>query len=182
MGVHPRRLVTTVFCDLSGSTSLAEKIDPEAAYSVIRSYFDQARQAFELHGGAVEKFIGDAVVATFGLPEAHTDDALRACRAALDVQERVRRLNEELGDRFAAGIAVRIGVGTGEVVGADGVLVLGDAVSFAARLEQAASPGEVLIGEQTRGLAGDDVTVEPVERVPGADSLVAFRLVGARAA
>jgi class 3 adenylate cyclase len=172
--------VTSVFCDLSGSTSLTEQIDPEAAYSVIRSYFDQARQAFELHGGAVEKFIGDAVVATFGLPEARADDALRACRAALDVQERVQRLNEGLGDRFRAGIAVRIGVSTGEVVGADGALVLGDAVTFAARLEQAASPGEVLIAEQTRALVGDAVTVEPVEGVPGVDSFVAFRLVDAQ--
>jgi class 3 adenylate cyclase len=174
--------VTSVFCDLSGSTSLAEQIDPEAAYSVIRSYFDQARQAFELHGGAVEKFIGDAVVATFGFPEAREDDALRACRAALDVQERVQLLNEALGDRFGAGIAVRIGVSTGEVVGADGALVLGDAITIAARLEQAASPGEVLIAEQTRVFAGDAVTVEPVERPSGGDPLVAFRLVGAELA
>jgi class 3 adenylate cyclase len=174
--VHRRRLVTSVFCDLSGSTSLTEKIDPEAAYSVIRSYFDEARQAFEQHGGTIEKFIGDAVVATFGLPEERDDDAVRACRAALDIQSRMGRLNEELGHRFRAGIAVRIGVSTGDVVGGDGAPVLGEAVTFAARLERAASPGEVLISESTYARARGSVTVERLER---ADGLAAFLLVGA---
>jgi class 3 adenylate cyclase len=168
-----RRLVTSVFCDLSGSTELAERVDAEAAYGVMRSYFDEARRAFEGHGGTVEKFIGDAVVAMFGVPEAHEDDALRACRAALEIQERIGRLNEQLDMRFGSHLAVRIGVNSGEVVAAGdtgrdtfasgNAVVLGDAVNVAARLEQAASPGEVLIGEGTYRLVRDAVMVEAVE-------------------
>ena len=149
--------MTSVFCDLSGSTALAERVDAEAVFGLMARYFEGARRALEGHGGLVEKFIGDAVVGMFGVPEAHEDDALRACRAALEIQQGVAELNAEYEQAFEAGIAVRIGVNTGEVVagavgqggvfaGADAV-VLGDAVNVAARLEQAAQPGEVLIGE-----------------------------------
>src|SRR5690349_17322806 len=166
-----RRLVTSVFCDLSGSTELAERVDAEAVYGVMRSYFDEARLAFERHGGTVEKFIGDAVVGMFGVPDTHEDDALRACRAALEVQEGVGRLNEQLENRFGSRLAVRIGVNSGEVVAGSGTdreafasgyaVVLGDALNVAARLEQAASPGEVLIGESTFRLVRDTLQVEP---------------------
>src|SRR4051794_14633536 len=108
----------------------------------------------EAHGGSVEKFIGDAVMAVFGVPVAHEDDALRACRAAVEMRDAL----PELGNRG------RIGVNTGEVVtGTEERLATGDAVNVAARLEQAAPPGEVLIGEATHALAHEAVVAEPVE-------------------
>src|SRR6516165_7812748 len=97
--VERRKLATSVFCDLSGSTELGERVDAESVYGLMRSYFDEARGALERHGGSVEKFIGDAVVGMFGVPEAHEDDALRACRAALEIQERIAVLNEALVTR-----------------------------------------------------------------------------------
>src|SRR6478672_1223275 len=162
--VERRKLVTSVFCDLSGSTAMGEAADAETVFDVMRSYFDTARAALERHGGAVEKFIGDAVVGMFGVPEAHEDDALRACRAALEIQEQTRSLD--------LGVAVRIGVNTGEVVAGDAArremfasgyaVVLGDSVNVAARLEQAAQPGVVLIGVETYRLVRDAVQVEQV--------------------
>jgi class 3 adenylate cyclase/tetratricopeptide (TPR) repeat protein len=179
--VERRKLVTSVFCDLAGSTELGEQADSEIVFELMRSYFDTARTALERHGGAVEKFIGDAVVGMFGVPEAHEDDALRACRAALEIQERLAAL--ELG------IAVRIGVNTGEVVAGDAArremfasgdaVVLGDSVNVAARLEQAAAPGQVLLGEATYRLVRDAVRAEPVDPIAAkgkSEPLVAFRL------
>jgi class 3 adenylate cyclase/tetratricopeptide (TPR) repeat protein len=184
--VERRRLVTSVFCDLSGSTAMAERADTEIVFGLMRVYFDAARAALERHGGAVEKFIGDAVVGMFGVPEAHEDDALRACRAALEIQAEVAAL--------AFPIAVRIGVNTGEVVAGDAArremfasgdaVVLGDAVNIAARLEQVAQPGEILIGEETHRLVRDAVTVEavaPVEAKGKSDPLTAYRLLDASA-
>src|SRR5205814_4837845 len=138
------------------------------------------RTTLERHGGTVEKFIGDAVVAVFGVPEAHEDDALRACRAAVEMQERVTRLNAELERRFGERIAVRIGVNTGEVVRNDASVVAGDPVNVAARLEQAARPGEVLVGEPTYQLVRDAAELEPIEPLAAkgkADALPAYRLV-----
>src|SRR5215831_14882188 len=156
----------------------------------MRSYFDEARLAFERHGGAVEKFIGDAVVGMFGVPEAHEDDALRACRAALEIQERIAALNVGLNDRFGARIAVRIGVNTGEVVAGDAArremfasgdaVVLGDAVNVAARLEQAAAPGEILLGEATYRLVRDAIAAAPVAPIDAkgkSQPLTAYRLL-----
>jgi class 3 adenylate cyclase len=178
-----RKLATSVFCDLSGSTALAERIDAEALLALMGSYYEQARTALERHGGLVEKFIGDAVVGLFGVPEAHEDDALRACRAALEIQAHVTKLH--------AGIAVRIGVNTGEVItGALGrggmfatsdAVVLGDAVNVAARLEQAAPRGEVLIGESTYRLVREVARVEavaPIEAKGKSDPVAAYRLLG----
>ena len=131
----------------------------------------------------MEKFIGDAVVAVFGVPEAHEDDALRACRAALEMQERVTRLNAELERRFGERIAIRVGVNTGEVVRNDASVVAGDPVNVAARLEQAARPGEVLVGEPTYRLVRDAAELEPIEPLAAkgkADPLAAYRLVDVR--
>ena len=154
--VERRKLATLVFCDVAGSTALGHNTDPEAVRGLMLSYFADAREVLEHHGGTVEKFIGDAVVAAFGVPVVHEDDALRACRAALEIQS-----------RLASRIALRIGVNTGEVVAGDASaresFVTGDAVNVAARLEQAAAPGEVLIGGSTHRLVRDDVHVEPVE-------------------
>jgi class 3 adenylate cyclase/tetratricopeptide (TPR) repeat protein len=167
-GVAPdvRRVVTIVFADVTGSTSLGERLDPEALRRVMGRYFDEMSAVIERHGGAVEKFIGDAVMAVFGIPRLHEDDALRAVRAASGMREALEALNVELEREHGVGIAARIGVNTGEVVAGDPSagqrLVTGDAVNVAARLEQAASPGEIFLGEATYRLVKDAVEVEPV--------------------
>ncbi|MDX6493792.1 MAG: hypothetical protein QOH02_1727, partial [Gaiellaceae bacterium] len=162
-----RKVVTVLFCDVTGSTSLGEQLDPEALRTVMARYFETARTAIERHGGTVEKFIGDAVMAVFGVPVVHEDDALRAVRAAAELRDAVE-------------IDVRIGVNTGEVVtgGAD-TLATGDAVNVAARLEQAAAPGEVFLGASTYALVRDSVDAEPLpplEAKGKAEPLTAYRL------
>jgi class 3 adenylate cyclase/tetratricopeptide (TPR) repeat protein len=150
-----RKVVTVLFCDLVGSTALGESTDPEALRARMRRYFEDLRVILERHGGSVEKFVGDAVMAVFGIPMSHEDDALRAVRAA-----------SEMRDAIAAhGLEARIGINTGEVVvGGEGeTLVTGDAVNVAARLEQAAPNGQILIGAETRTLVRDAVRIEPVE-------------------
>jgi class 3 adenylate cyclase/tetratricopeptide (TPR) repeat protein len=150
-----RKVVTILFCDLVGSTALGESTDPEALRSRMRRYFDDLRTIVEHHGGTVEKFVGDAVMAVFGIPVSHEDDALRAVRAAEEMREATS----------GHGLEARIGINTGEVVvGGEGdTLVTGDAVNVAARLEQSAAPGDALIGAETRLLVRDAVRVEPVE-------------------
>src|SRR5882724_4044248 len=138
-----RKTVTVLFCDLTGSTALGEQTDPEALRALLARYFERMKAIVESHGGTVEKFIGDAVMAVFGIPAAHEDDALRACRAAVEMRDALPEL----------GIRGRIGVNTGEVVtGTEERLATGDVVNVAARLEQAAAPGEVLIGGATHAL------------------------------
>jgi class 3 adenylate cyclase/tetratricopeptide (TPR) repeat protein len=174
-----RKTVTVLFCDVIGSTSLGERLDPESVRKVMTRYFEDARRILERHGGTVEKFIGDAVMAVFGIPAVHEDDALRAVRAALELREALDELNEELEPAFGLRIAVRTGVNTGDVVTGDpGVgqtLVIGEAVHVAARLEQSAAPGEILIGDPTWRLVRGTIEAEPVgplelkgkaERVP----------------
>ncbi len=146
--------MTVLFCDLTGSTAIGERTDPEALRGLMNRYYDAARVVLERHGGTVEKFVGDAVMAVFGIPVATEDDALRAVRSAVELREVVHGL----------GLEARIGVNTGEVVAGEGdTLVTGDAVNVAARLEQAASPGEILLGEDTLQLVRDAVQVEPLE-------------------
>ena len=136
-----RKTVTVVFCDLVGSTALGDQADPEVLREQMTRYHAELRAILERHGGTVEKFVGDAAMAVFGMPQVHEDDALRAVRAALEMRDAVAAL----------GLEVRIGVNTGEVVaGAGETLATGDAVNVAARLEQAASAGEILIGAATR--------------------------------
>ncbi|HEY3551167.1 MAG TPA: adenylate/guanylate cyclase domain-containing protein, partial [Gaiellaceae bacterium] len=148
-GAH-RKVVTVLFCDVVGSTALGESVDPEALQGLLARYFERMKGIVESHGGTVEKFIGDAVMAVFGVPVVHEDDALRACRAAVEMREALPEL----------GVEGRIGVNTGEVLaGTEERLATGDAVNVAARLEQAAQPGEVLIGAETLALAGDSVEV-----------------------
>jgi class 3 adenylate cyclase/tetratricopeptide (TPR) repeat protein len=149
-----RKTVTVLFCDVTGSTELGESIDPEALRGLLARYFERMKGIVERHGGAVEKFIGDAVMAVFGVPTAHEDDALRAVRAA----EEMRAALPELG------LQARIGLNTGMVVtGTVERLATGDAVNVAARLEQAAEPGEVLLGDPTLALVQEAVEVEPLE-------------------
>ncbi len=155
-----RKTVTALFCDLVGSTTLGEKHDPEVLRPVLERYFTEMRGAVERHGGQVQKFIGDAVCAIFGLPTAHEDDALRAVRAGIEMQERLKGLNEASSIPLAA----RIGVTTGEVlVPADDKPIIGDAMNTASRLQTSASPGEILIGESTFRLVRDAVAAEEVE-------------------
>jgi class 3 adenylate cyclase/tetratricopeptide (TPR) repeat protein len=144
-GAH-RKVVTVLFCDVVGSTALGESVDPEALQGLLARYFERMSGIVEAHGGSVEKFIGDAVMAVFGVPVAHEDDALRACRAAVEMRDALPGL----------GVEGRIGVNSGEVLtGTEERLATGDAVNVAARLEQAADPGQVLIGPATLELGGD---------------------------
>src|SRR5437763_16434353 len=129
-----RKVVTVLFCDVVGSTALGESTDPEALRALLARYFGRMSVIVELHGGSVEKFIGDAVMAVFGVPVVHEDDALRACRAAVEMRDALPEL----------GVEGRIGVNTGEVLtGTEERLATGDAVNVAARLEQEAQAGEV---------------------------------------
>lgn len=162
-----RKTVTIVFSDIAGSTSLGEQLDPETVRAVMSRYFDAMREAIEHHGGTVEKFIGDAVMAVFGIPQLHEDDALRAVRAACEMRDALAILNKELERDRGVTIATRTGVNTGEVVTGDPsstqTLVTGDAVNVAARLEQAAEPGQILMGDATFRLVQDIVVAEPVD-------------------
>lgn len=148
-----RKTVTVLFSDVADSTALGERLDPESVRRLMGRYFDAMRTVLEAHGATVEKFIGDAIMAVFGIPRLHEDDALRAVRAADEMRERLGVLNVELREGFGVEIESRTGIHTGEVVAGDPgrgqTLVTGDAVNTAARLEQAASAGEVLIGETT---------------------------------
>jgi len=149
-----RKVVTVLFCDLVGSTALGESTDPEVVRVRLSRVFEELRAIVERHGGQVEKFVGDAVMAVFGIPVSHEDDALRAVRAGWEMRTAIDE----------HGLEARIGINTGEVVvGGGETLVTGDAVNVAARLEQAAPSGELLIGPETRQLVRDAVVVEPTE-------------------
>src|SRR5262245_4454694 len=169
-----RKTVTVLFCDVTGSTALGESTDPEALRAVLARYFERMKGIVESHGGTVEKFIGDAVMAVFGVPLVHEDDALRAVRAAIEMRDALPELT----------VQARIGVDTGEVVtGTEERLATGDAVNVAARLEQAAASGEILIGAATLALVRDSVEVEslaPLELKGKAEPVPAYRLVAVR--
>src|SRR5215212_4352046 len=154
-----RKTVTVVFSDVTGSTALGERLDPESLRRVMSRYFDEMQAVVEAHEGTVEKFIGDAVMAVFGIPVLHEDDAVRAVRAAAEMRQGLEGLNRDLARDWGVTLAMRTGINTGEVVAGDpdvgDALVLGDAVNLAARLEQAAAPGEVLLGEPTWRLVRD---------------------------
>jgi class 3 adenylate cyclase len=185
-----RKTVTILFSDVTGSTALGERLDAESLRRVMSRYFDVMSAALQRHDATVEKFIGDAVMAVFGLPLVHEDDALRAVRAAVEMRDELARLNEELERDYGVRLENRTGINTGEVVagevdrGAGQRLVTGDAVNVAARLEQAADPGQTLLGESTYRLVRDAVDVEPVDplSVKGkTDALAPLLLVGVRA-
>jgi class 3 adenylate cyclase/tetratricopeptide (TPR) repeat protein len=179
-----RKTVTILFCDATSSTALGEKIDPESLRSLMTRYFDVMREVIEFHGGVVEKFIGDAVMAVFGVPTIHEDDALRACRAAIEIRDRLAVLDTQIRAERGATIEWRMGVNTGEVVAGDATagqrIVTGDAVNVAARLEGAAAPGEILLGADTYALvraAVDTEAVEPLTLKGKADPVPAWRLM-----
>src|SRR4051794_9967233 len=172
-----RKTVTVVFTDISGSTALGERLDPEALRRTMAEYFAEIRRIVERHGGTVEKFIGDAAMAIFGVPVSEEDDALRAVRAVTEIRGRLA----ELGEARSLALSFRTGVNTGQVVTGEGeTLATGDAVNVAARLEQAAAPGEILIGADTLALVRDAVTVEavePLELKGKRDKVAAYKLI-----
>ena len=166
---------------------MGEKLDSESLREVMTRYFDAMRVELERHGGVVEKYIGDAIMAVFGLPTLHEDDALRAVRAAAGMQQALGGVNDELERQWGVRLTVRTGVNTGEVVAGDPTagqrLVVGDAVNVAARLEQAAGAQEVLLGDLTYRLVRDYVDVEevePLELKGKSEPVPAYRLVGVR--
>src|SRR5205085_5597899 len=149
-----RKLVTVLFADVTGSTALGERLDPERLRSLLSAYFSAMSAVIESWGGTVEKFIGDAIMAAFGVPVVREDDAERALRAALDMMDRLEVLNRDFEQRHRVTLQIRIGVNTGEVIVPVGIpmgqmIVAGDAVNVAARLEQVAEPGTILAGERT---------------------------------
>jgi predicted ATPase/class 3 adenylate cyclase len=176
--------VTVLFADVVGSTQLGERHDPERLRRVMSRYFDEMKAVLERHGGTVEKFIGDAVMAVFGTPRVREDDALRALRAAAEMRDALLRLNEDFERSLGFQLQARIGVNTGEVVTGDPsggqAFVTGDAVNAAERLQRAASEGEILLGEGTYRLARHALRAEPVGevRVKGKEAAVpAYRLL-----
>jgi class 3 adenylate cyclase len=182
-----RRTVTIIFCDLKGSTELAESLDVEVLHEVKRRYFQAMAAEITRHGGKIEKYIGDAIMAVFGLPRLHEDDALRALRAAQGMREALKSVNVELKKRYGVELANRTGVNTGEVVALDDPaaaqqLATGDAVNVAARLEQVAPPGEIYLGAITYQLARDAIEAEAVEPLilkGKSGRVAAYRLIDA---
>ena len=179
-----RKTVTVVFSDVANSTRLGERLDPESHRRVMGGYFDAMRVVLERHGGTVEKFIGDAVMAVFGIPVLHEDDALRAVRAALEMQEAVVQLNRGLRRDWDLELSIRTGVNTGEVVAGEAetaqTLVTGDAVVVAKRLEESAAPDEIQLGESTYRLVREAVVAEALGAIEakGKPRLPAWRLLG----
>jgi len=176
-----RRFVTVVRSDVEGSTRLGEQHDPELVRDALGRYYEAATASFERHGGTVEQFQGDAVVAVFGLPRLHEDDALRAVRAAMELRDRMERLNGELQRKLAVRLPVRTAIQSGEVVGnsAPGQLA-GDVMNVVAHLEKVAQPGEILLGEATLRLVREAVDVEELGALQlksRSDSVVAHRLL-----
>ena len=182
-----RRTVTIVFAMPKVHSLTGETVGPETLRDVMSRYFDGMRAALERHGGTVEKFIGDAVMAVFGLPVRHEDDAVRAIRAASDMQAALERLNPEFRAGYSLELSNHIGVNSGEVIAGDAStaqrMVTGDAVNTAARLEQAAGSGEIVLGDLTYRLARDQIEVEfmePLALKGKAEPVPAYRLVRAR--
>ncbi len=178
-----RKTVTILFADLVDSSELGARLDPEVLRSVMNRYFDLVRAAVERHGGIVEKFIGDAAMAAFGIPTLHEDDALRATRCAGELRRSLADLNAELADEHGVVLQVRIGVNTGEVFaagsGSGESFATGAPVNLAMRLEQAALPGEILLGESTHRLVRHAIEAETVEPVDAGalGRFPAYRLV-----
>jgi class 3 adenylate cyclase len=182
-GAERRKTVTVLFTDIVDSTSLNAVLDPEVLRSVMRRYFDTVRTLVERHGGVVEKFIGDAAMAVFGVPQMHEDDTLRAVRAANDLREALVGLNDELERTHGLVLQIRTGINTGEVLAGDAAagqpFATGAAVTIAMRLQQAALAGETLLGDVTHSVLRDAVESEPVEPIDAGalGQIRAFRLL-----
>src|SRR4051812_3793324 len=178
------REVTVVTSDLKGSTALGERLDPEALREVLNRYFTVMRAVFESHGGTIEKFIGDAIVAVFGLPFRHDDDPLRALEAAAESQRALATLNDELEQGWGVRLVVRTGVATGEVTFGKAEsgqhVLLGEPVDTSTVMEQNSPPQDVLVHGSTKAHAGSQAEFEahdPVSPKGSTDLLEAWRLV-----
>jgi len=167
-GETRRRLITALFCDLVGSTELGERLDPELLRKVLDRYFDAMRAAIQRHGGTVEKFIGDAVVGAFGVPEAHEDDALRAVRASLEMREAAAELDREIDDPEVR-VLVRVAIDCGEAFADEASVtqgrIVGDVFNTAARLQAAAEPGDVLVSAAAERMLRGRVDLVPLEAI-----------------
>ncbi|MDQ3964329.1 MAG: AAA family ATPase [Actinomycetota bacterium] len=188
-GVAPasesRKVITVLFADMVDSTGLGERLDPETMRNVMTLYFEVIRATIERHGGTVEKFIGDAVMAVFGIPMVHEDDALRAVKAAVDIQRGISDLSDELEARLGGPLQIRIGLNTGEVIAGssldDATGVVGDPINSAARLEKLARPGGIVMGADTHRLVHRSTTATPlgqVELTGKTEALSAFAVEG----
>ena len=176
--VRGRRPATVVFADVVDSTALGEQLDPESVHRILERYSEIAREILERHGGEIEKFIGDAVVAFFGMTELHEDDALRAVRAAVELRQAVVALRDELMTATGVDLGIKIAVNSGDIFVGGGAgretFATGDSVNVAARLEQGAQAWEILLGDRTFRLVADKVRAEPLEpmEVKGRSALV----------
>src|SRR6266700_1957230 len=183
-----RKTVTVLFCDLANSTELSERFDAEVVHDLMTRYFTLMHDCLVSHGGTVEKFIGDAVMAVFGIPVVREDDPLRAILAAVDMRAALSELNERMSYIGNLRVGIRIGINTGEVVTSEQpagaqALATGSTLNLAARLEQHAGLGEVLLGPQTYPAVAGAVVTEPVGplRLKGiAEQVVAHRLIDIR--
>jgi class 3 adenylate cyclase len=160
-----RKTVTILFSDVVDSTGLGERLDPETLSQVLTDYFEGVRPVVERHGGTLAKFVGDAVMAVFGLTQLHEDDALRAVRTAIEMRTTLVRLNEDFQWRYGVVLATRTGINTGTVavkgLVPDRNFVAGDVANTAARLQQAAEPGEIILSESAYRLVRGSVEAEP---------------------
>lgn len=153
--VEERKIATILFADVIGSTDLGEQLDPERLRALLQEYFAAMARVVDAWGGSIEKYIGDAILAVWGVPVAREDDASRALHAAVEMLSELERLNDVFAEKHGVRLGLRVGVNTGEVLAPVGAqtggqfLVSGDAVNVAARLEQSAEPGSVLVGERT---------------------------------
>jgi class 3 adenylate cyclase/tetratricopeptide (TPR) repeat protein len=179
-----RKTVTILFSDVVDSTGLGERLDPETLSHVLTDYFEGVKPVVERHGGTLAKFIGDAVMAVFGLTELHEDDALRAVRTAVELQETLAHLNEDFEQRYAVVLATRTGISTGLAAGKalapDRGLMVGDTANTAARLQQTAGPGEILLAESTFRLVRESVEAELLDSLElkgKQNPIAAYRLV-----
>ena len=181
-----RKLATILFADVIGSTDLGEQLDPERLRALLQDYFTAMAAVVDTWGGTIEKYIGDAILAVWGVPAAREDDPVRALHAAREMLAKLERINPELERRHGVRLGVRVGVNTGEVLAPVGAqpagqfLVSGDAVNVAARLQQAAEPGTVLVGERTAaGARGVFLFDDPAElAVRGKRAPVVTRRLG----
>ena len=176
--------MTLLFSDVVGSTALGSRVDPEVLSNVMSAYYATMKPIVEEHGGRVIKFIGDALVAVWGLPEGRPDDPVRACGAAVAMRDRMTSLNDELERTRGLRIGTRTGITTGPVAGEGDTLVAGDTSNVASSVQGEAEPGEVLLAEPTYELVRDAVSVDAVSQVEikgKAERAQAYRLVDVRA-
>lgn len=188
--VSERRRVAVLFCDVCGFTAMSEKLDPEEVSNIIQPLFQQCNLAINKYGGVVEKFIGDAIMALFGVPFAHEDDAERAALAALEMRTVIQRYGQEIEQSMGFSINMRIGLNVGTVVAGavDAVegknyQVMGDAINTAARMEQNALPGHILVTEEMEALLRDSFELRPDKLISAkgkAEPMQAYELLNVR--